>query len=429
MSKKLDDIKLRSEQVQDILSYVPHWMIRFGNLLFLGLILLFFSLSWLIKYPDVIITEALLTTKTPPEKQFANTSGKLETLLTTDNSPIKQNAPLAIIENSANYEDVYLLKNIIDTIKIDNKSFKFPIDELPVLFLGEIDNHYALFENNYAQYILNKNLQPFSNEALANKNSISELRRRLQNSRAQLELNRAELKLKKTDLERYTDLYNKGIISTLEIEQKQIDYHQAERNLKSFESSISQIRESISNANKTSKGTEINKTKEELMLLKGVIQAFNQLKIAINDWEKKYVLLSNIDGKVAFANYWRTNETVKQGDLIFTIIPTKNSSFIAKLKTPAANSGKLKIGQKVNISLESYPEEEFGTLQAKVTYISYIPDNDGNYLILSELPKKLVTSYNKNIDFKQEMSGGSEIITEDLRLTERFFYQIKDIFK
>ncbi|SEA27922.1 HlyD family secretion protein [Bizionia paragorgiae] len=248
--------------------------------------------------------------------------------------------------------------------------------------MGEIDSYYALFENNYAQYILNKNLQPFSNEALANKNSISELRRRLQNSNAQLELNRAELKLKKTDLQRYTGLYNKGIISTLEIEQKQIEYHQAERNLKSFESSISQIRESISNANKTSKGTEINKTKEELMLLKGVIQAFNQLKIAINDWEKKYVLLSNIDGKVAFANYWRTNETIKQGDLIFTIIPTKNSSFIAKLKTPAANSGKLKIGQKVNISLESYPEEEFGTLQAKVTYISYIPDNDGNYLIL-----------------------------------------------
>ena len=67
-----------------------------------------------------------------------------------------------------------------------------------------------------------------------------------------------------------------------------------------------------------------------------------------------------------FSNYWNTNETVTQGDLLFTIIPIENSTFIAKLKTPATNSGKLKIGQKVNIKLENYPEAEFGTLQAKV---------------------------------------------------------------
>ena len=40
------------------------------------------------------------------------------------------------------------------------------------------------------------------------------------------------------------------------------------------------------------------------------------------------------------------------------------------------------------------------------------------------LPKKLITSYNKKIDFKQEMRGTAEIITEDLRLIERFFYQL-----
>lgn len=166
-----------------------------------------------------------------------------------------------------------------------------------------------------------------------------------------------------------------------------------------------------------------------MMLLKSVIQSFNQLKSAIKNWETQYVLKSNIDGKIAFSNYWKTNQTVNQGDLIFTIIPTESTSFIAKLKTPATNSGKLKIGQKVNIKLENYPEAEFGTLQAKVNYISLIQDKDGNYLILADLPKALVTSYKKPIEFKQEMRGRAEIITNDLRLIERFFYQIKDIFK
>src|SRR5690606_872258 len=139
-------------------------------------------------------------------------------------------------------------------------------------------------------------------------------------------------------------------------ENKQLEYAQAERNYKNFESSISQIREGISNARKTSKGTEINRVKEEITLLKNVIQSFNQLKKAIKDWEHLYVLKSNINGNVSFLNYWNTNQTVNQGDLVFTIIPSENSSFIAKLKTAAHNSGKIKVGQKVYIKLENYPD-------------------------------------------------------------------------
>jgi len=429
MSKKLEEIQLRSEQVQDILSYVPHWMIRYGNLLFLGLILLFFSLSWLIKYPDVIVAEALLTTKIPPEKLLAQTTGKFETILISDNSIVVKNSPIAILENTSNFKDVYKLKSIIDTIKINTKSFYFPVNELPVLFLGDIDTQYAIFENNYIQYTLNKDLQPFSNEALANKTSVSELYRRLKSNKEQLALNRSQLTLKRKDLTRYKTLFEKGTIARIEYENKQIEFLQAEQNLKSFESSISQLRESISNANKSSKGTEINKTKEEMMLLKSVIQSFRQLKKAIRDWETNYVLKSKINGKVAFSNYWSVNQTVNQGDLLFTIIPSESSTFIAKLKTPATNSGKLKVGQSVNIQLENYPTSEFGTLQAKVNHISPIPDSEGFYLILAELPSELITSYKKPIEFKQEMRGSAEIITEKLRLIERFFYQVKDIFK
>jgi hypothetical protein len=35
------------------------------------------------------------------------------------------------------------------------------------------------------------------------------------------------------------------------------------------------------------------------------------------------------------------------------------------------------------------------------------------------------TSYDKTIDFKHEMLGSADIITEDLRLIERFFYQLR----
>ena len=37
--------------------------------------------------------------------------------------------------------------------------------------------------------------------------------------------------------------------------------------------------------------------------------------------------------------------------------------------------------------------------------------------------------YGKTLDFSQEMSGSADIITEDLRLIERFFNPIKAVLK
>jgi len=428
-NKHIEQIELRSEEVQEILTKVPHWMIRRGNVLFLALIVMVLAITWFVKYPDIITSRATITTQIPPQKEYANSTGMLDAVLVKDNQLVKPFQALAIIENTSNYQDVLLLKSVIDTIKINNKSFSFPIDSFPVLFLGDIDSDYALFENSYIQYLLNKELQPFSNEAIANTYSISELNNRLINLQSQRQLFQSELNFKKKDLERNKILFEKGVISAMGYENKQLEYLQAERNYKNMSVSVSQIREAISNANKTSKGTEINRAKEEMVLLKNVIQSFNQLKKSIKDWEFSYVLQSNIDGRVSFLNYWIKNQTVNQGDLVFTVIPSKNSSYIAKLKTPAQNSGKIKEGQKVNIKLESYPDTEFGTLSGKVKSISLIPDSEGFYLIDVSLPSSLITSYNKKIEFKQEMRGVADIITEDLRLIERFFYRFKGVLQ
>jgi multidrug efflux pump subunit AcrA (membrane-fusion protein) len=428
-NEHIDQIELRSEEVQEILTKVPNWMIRWGNTLFLVLIGMLLLLSWFVKYPDIINANAIITTEIPPQKEYARTTGKIDTLFVKDIQNVLENQPLAIIENTANFTDVFFLKSIIDTIKVQKKSFIFPIDQLPILFLGDIEASFSLFENNYIKYILNKELNPFSNEAIANKITSSELKRRLNNLQSQKALNQRELQFKQKDLERNKSLFDKGVISEKEYETKQLEYIQAERNYKNIIAAISQLRESISNSNKTSKGTEISRIREEVTLLKNVIQSFNLVKKSIKDWEMQYVLSSKINGEVSFLNYWSQNQTVNNGDLVFTIIPSKNSSFIAKLKTPAQNLGKVKIGQIVNIKLQNYPDYEFGILKGKVNSISEISNKEGLYTIDVSLPKKLITSYNKEIVFKQEMRGTAEIITEDLRLIERLFYQFNKIIK
>jgi len=426
---KIDEIDTNSEQIREILAKQPGFVLKWGiSVIFIAVFLMLLA-TWIIKYPDIIHSEVILTTENPPQKEYAKVTGKIDTIFVSDSDNVSNQQPLAILENTANYKDVFFLKSILDTIQIQKQSFYFPIDELPILFLGEIDAALSTFETNYIHYVLNKELKPFTNEALANKTTTSELNRQLRNLQGQKALHKQELEFKQKDLSRSKTLFEKGVVSEQDYETKQLEYLQAERVYKNMASSISQLREAISNSKNTSKETEISSIREEKTLLKKVIQSFNQLQKSVKDWELKYVLSSKMDGQVLFLNYWSVNQTVNQGDLVFTIIPKVNSSFIAKLKTPAQNLGKVRIGQNVNIKLHNYPDYEFGVLKGTVTHISEISNKEGVYTIDVSLPKTLITSYNKEIEFKQEMQGVAEIITEDLRLIERVFYQFKKIFK
>jgi multidrug resistance efflux pump len=429
MPQENQEIEIRSEEVQEILSYVPNWMIRWGNTLFFGLIIMLLFITWFVKYPDVISTQVMVTTSFPPEKIYAKSTGQFETFLTSDEKSVSKNEVLAVIENSASYKDVLLLKSITDTIQIHKENFYFPIEKLPFLILGDILSSFSQFENDYSEYILNNQLTPFKSETFANRMSIIEAKGRLQILLSQRDLNKKELKFKNIDLERTRKMFNEGVTSAKEKEQKEIEFLQSKRAYKSIESSISQIRELLGNSTKNLQGTSIKKTQNDTRLKKKVIQSFFYLKKAIKDWGKQYSLTSSINGKVSFLSFWSKNQTVKTGDLIFTIIPTEGNTFIGKIKAPASNSGKIKKGQRVQIKLLNYPSDEFGELNGKVKSISLTPDEEGNYLIDVELPQELITTYNKTIDFRQEMKGTADIVTEDLRLIERFFYQLRNIVK
>ena len=260
MPENIQDIEIRSEEIQEILTQVPNWMIRWGNTLMLLLIGMLLFISWFVKYPDVIATEIMITTQIPPEKIYAKTNGQIETFLKNDGDFINENETIAIIENSANYKNVYLLKSIVDTLTIDNLNFSFPINSIPPLILGDITTSYAVFENNYSEYYLNKKLNPYKNESFANRYSLTEGKERLQVLLSQKELSLKELSFKEKNQVREKKLFENGVISAKEYEQKQIEFLQAKKSYKGLESSISQTRELINNSKKTLKWSAIEKT-------------------------------------------------------------------------------------------------------------------------------------------------------------------------
>jgi len=424
---KNKSFELRSEEVQELLTRIPHWLIRWGSVVVLSILVMLLLISWIVKYPDIVNSDIVITTNVPPQKLIAKISGKIEVILINDKTIISKNTPLAVIENTANYKDVFLLKGIVDTINIEKSNF--PFDKLQTAQLGDIESSFAIFQKEYIANSLNKKLQPYQVDSNANSIESIQLQERFKLLESQKCINQKELELNKLDLERYQTLFNKGIIASQELEKHKLNYLSTEKGYKNLLSSISSLKSSLNQLNRTSQTTTINENKENINLERNVIQAFYQLKKTIKDWELNYVFRSAIDGKVSFLQIWTINQTINAGDNVFAIIPNSENGYIGKVKAKAQNSGKISVGQNVNIRLANYPDREFGIITGKIKAISLTPDKEGNLLIDVVLPNGLQTSYKKQITFRQEMSGTADIVTKDARLIERFLYQFRDVFK
>ena len=428
MEELQDDLKIYSEEVRDVLSAPPKAIFKWGNTILLVFILLLLFLSWFIKYPDIIRAEVVITTQFPPEKLVAKSSGRISKLFIENQTQINENTPIAIIENAANYETDFLLKAITDTLK-QKETFYFPIEKYDFSELGTIETAFTNFKNNYINYRQYLDYKPHQIEKNSQSIESNQQYNRISILQQQISIATKELQLKKKELGRFEILFKKGIISAQEWESKQFDYLQQEKNQQTLKTQLSQLKSLLNDLNRNQQNTTVNELKDNVVLLQNTIQAYNQLKKEIADWDLNFVLRSSINGKVSYFQVWSENQVVSIGEELFSVIPTSNANYIAKLRVAALNSGKIKSNQDVVIRLANYPDREFGILKGKLSTISLIPTKEGILLLDAKLSNGLKTSHKKQINFQQEMTGTADIITEDLRLLERLLYQFRDVFR
>ena len=85
----LDNIELRSESVQDILTRPPHWMIRWGNTIIFIILLMILLMSYFIKYPEFVPAPIIVTSQNPPEKLLTRSNSKIEKIFIKDHQEVK----------------------------------------------------------------------------------------------------------------------------------------------------------------------------------------------------------------------------------------------------------------------------------------------------------------------------------------------------
>ena len=423
---EIERIELRSTEVQEILSRPPKWIVRWGITIIFFIILLIFIGSWFFKYPDVISADIVLTTENPPSPVVAKVSGKIENLFVIDNDVVNKNQILGIIENPADYYAVSDLREWLS--KFNSKLTGNEIVDVSKKFinLGEIQAYYTSFSKAMEEYNNELSLNYYGQKIELYHKERSKYNIYIQNLKAQNRILNEEYQLTKNQFNRDSLLHNQSLMSDSDFEQSKASLLSKQLNLEQSNVSITNVEIQIENLIQNITELKLQKEKRFSNLEVDISQSYENLNASIDSWEHNYMLKSPTEGKVTFNKFWNENQNVKSGETVMTIVPEVEGKIIGKVQLSFQGAGKVKPGQNVNIKFANYPYMEFGMVKGNVKSVSLAPDNN-YYTAEIDLPNGLKTFYDVDLEFKQEMQGVAEIITEDIRLIERIIRPLRYI--
>jgi multidrug resistance efflux pump len=439
-------INRRSEEIDEILAHIPSWIIRWGNLALLLSLLVLLGLTWFIRYPDIIAGRVSLTSAAAPAMLVARSSGNI-LLFRKDKDTVLIGDAIAAIQSTANIEDVAVLKKQLKKIEnqpITNQNFdildeNLQLGELQVAyntFLVKIKQHKTisrLKENNSTRkdYV---NQQLSSNQEKTSKlrNQISILEQEIANAQRVLTT-------------RYQPLYKAGSISAEQLEERANDVLQKRKAWENAKSGLDDIQErSISLQNQKSE-VDFQQLDKQTDVQIALTQALGDLSSAVTEWEQRYILKSNIDGRINYIQFVKPNAYISAQQPIAQIIPNGTdltsrskgeSPVTAELLIATMGAGKVEAGQRVNIILDDYPKKEWGMLRGKVVSIDDISvpleakttaaAPQAAYKVYVALDEGLMTTHKKIVKFKYGMQGNAEVVTKDYTLLQRIFQALRE---
>ena len=413
-------VETRSETIQEIVSTKPGVLVRWGNIIFLLLLILLVLACWLIPYPETILTTAKLNSINSPKPVINLLEGKLVRLDITEGQMVDKDEILGYLESTANHQEVLNLETKLDSMQqylVDEE-----IGKLQKLFsenyylLGELQSGYQTFAIatiNFNNYLKDGFYEKKRKMLLQDLSNIQALRQQLLEQKL-LQGQDVELALKTFQVNE--DLKKENVLSDL-------DMRIEKSKLIARKLTLPQINASIL----INEGQQIEKQKEIIELDNSFgqqrlifQQSLNTFQSQVDQWKKQYLLLASTKGRVTFDSFIQVFQQLHTNQVV-CFINQEASEYFAEVTVPQENFGKVELEQRVVLKFESYPFQEYGSIVGKIDFISRIPGKDG-YLAKVAFTDGLVTTRKKEIQFRQGLNASAEIVVRDSRLLERFYY-------
>jgi HlyD family secretion protein len=413
---------LRSEAMSEIISRKPGFLGRWALFIFLFILLLLAGATWFIHYPDVIKARAKLIATNAPKEIIVRQEGRLVKLFVQNSESVSKGTLMGFIESNAKHQQVLLLSAYLDTTLSDlhKNNTQNIVSRFATDFdaLGELQQGYQVFMAAYQQF--SDYLQ--DGFYLKKKKVLAEDLAYLQKNHDILQQQK-ELMLKDLDLSEESYKANASLLKEKVIS-KQDDRNEQSK-LLNKQLSIPQI-----NANFLSNETQQREKQKEISELEHSIsqqkiifqQAVQTIQSAVAEWIRKYVITASISGKITFLVPLQENQFLKQGQSLGFIDPL-DTKYYAEINLPQYNFGKVDTGQQVQLRFDAYPYQEFGYVKGRLGYITDFATDSG-FLGHIQLLNGLVTNQHKTLHYRDGLQAEAQIITKDMRLMDRFYFQV-----
>lgn len=427
---ELNKQEIQSPELQEVMSEIPGSFLKWGLFIFFAIILILVAGSYFIKNPEVVTVPVVITTQNPPVVLVAKTGGEIKKLFVAEGSIIAEDEIVAIIGNTADYDDVKMLNLFLSAFDEKSDWIEIVKKEQPPsdLTLGEFQSTYIQFQKGWKQ------LKDYLDQAYI-PTKLSLLEKQIEKkTEYNLELARQknfqseDLKLAKNSFERDSILFTKGSysISVNEFERSRQTYLQKLYSNSSFNASLKSNEAEFLRLGESRLDLQIQYEKELKQYILAMEETVQLLRSSVTQWEERYVINSPVAGRVTLNRFRNENQVIKAGETLATVIPDSPASIVARALIPVSGFAKIEIGQTVNIKLSGFPYMQYGVLKGRIYSVSQVP-GEGGFSADIELTGGMTSTYSEKIKFIHQMDGTADIITEDSRLIYRFIKPLKSL--
>lgn len=417
-------LQRNSEEVNEIITAVPSWILRWGITLVFFILAAIILGSALISYPDVVKAPLKINAINAPKTIISYQPGKLVQILVKDNQVVYRGQSLAYIESTAKHEDVLRLRKHLAVLNQQLGKMDLKIEYLPNnLSLGELQSAYQSFYQEFLRFSGTQSGGFYLSQKSYLKKDLSEINKLREQILKQKQIQQQEFSNIQEEYHNYKTLKSKNVISNSEFKAQENKYLSSKYPLEQTATALINNDASYL-AKRKELATLENTINEERSKF---VQALSRMIIETEAWLHNYVISTNTSGKVTYVGILQENQNITANQELFIVNPG-NGNFFGQMQIPQYNMGKVRMGQRVLVKLRSYPFEEYGSIDGKVSYLTDAALGDSIFFAKIEF-SKIPKSIAKNpIVLKPGLIGDAEIITKESSLLQRFLRKITKLF-
>ena len=121
-SQNKDDINIRSEEILEILSTPPQWLVRWGTLAAFAALVLLGWVGYWVKYPDMVAVEVIVSSAEPIQRLNPKENVYIDHIRFQSEDTVRAGEAVIVFRSQADFSQVYALSDMLKNVNVPTEN-------------------------------------------------------------------------------------------------------------------------------------------------------------------------------------------------------------------------------------------------------------------------------------------------------------------